>query len=407
MAVFVYKAADRLGKMIDGVMEAPDPRAVIERLQREEYFPIKVAQQEEGRRFWPSRPSWGAGPVKGRDLLAFTQQLATLFEAGLPLDRALSILEELAPSPRLRTVVTDLQKSVRSGSSFADALAKHHPRPFSRLYINMVRAGEKGGVLEVTLKRVAEFQEASQEFRDALTSALIYPLLLTGVGGASVIFLLTFVIPRFAQIFSDLGQAIPLPTQILLAVSGFLQLYWWAFGLGLVLLFLSGRVWLATGEGRFAWDRAVLKLPILGEIIRKVEVARFARTLGTLLKSGVPVLSAMAVVREIIGNQLLARSVARLADGVQRGAGLAFPMGEAGGIFPPLAVHMVRVGEETGRLEEMLLKTAETFEAEVRVRVKRAIGLLEPAIILAMGLIVGFIVVAMLMAIFSINEIAL
>ena len=407
MAVFVYKAADRLGKTIDGVMEAPDPRAVIERLQREEYFPIKVLQQDEGRRFLPSRPSWGAGPIKGRDLLAFTQQLATLFEAGLPLDRALSILEELAPSPRLRSVVTDLQKSVRSGSSFADALAKHHPRPFSRLYINMVRAGEKGGVLEVTLKRLAEFQEASQEFRDALTSALIYPLLLTGVGGASVIFLLTFVIPRFAQIFSDLGQAIPLPTQILLTVSGFLQTYWWAFGLGLVLLFLGGRVWLGTEEGRLAWDRVLLKLPLLGEIIRKVEVARFARTLGTLLKSGVPVLSAMAVVREIIGNQLLARAVARLADGIQRGAGLAFPMGEAGGIFPPLAVHMVRVGEETGRLEEMLLKTAETFEAEVRVKVKRAIGLLEPAIILAMGLIVGFIVVAMLMAIFSINDIAL
>ncbi|HLC43174.1 MAG TPA: type II secretion system F family protein [Methylomirabilota bacterium] len=402
MAVFVYKAADRIGKTIDGVMEAPDQRAVIERLQREEYFPIKVAPQSEGRRFWPSL-SVG---IRERDLLAFTQQLATLFEAGLPLDRSLGILEELAPSPKLRTVVNDLQRSVRSGSSLAEALAKHHPRPFSRLYINMVKAGEKGGVLELTLRRLAEFQEAAQEFRDAVTSALIYPILLTSVGGGAIVFLLLYVVPRFAQIFSDLGQAIPLPTQILLAISGFLNTYWWALALGAVLVALGGRVWLRTDEGRVAWDRTTLKLPLLGEIITKIEVARFSRTLGTLLKSGVPVLTAMAVVREIITNQLLARAVGRLADGVQRGAGLSFPMSESSGLFPPLAVHMVRVGEETGRLEEMLLKTAETFETEVKIKVKRAIGLFEPLIILTMGILVGLIVVALLMAIFSIQEIA-
>jgi len=402
MAVFVYKAADRIGKTIDGVMEAPDQRAVIERLQREEYFPIKVAPQSEGRRFWPS---FSIG-IRERDLLAFTQQLATLFEAGLPLDRSLGILEELAPSPKLRTVVNDLQRSVRSGSSLAEALAKHHPRPFSRLYINMVKAGEKGGVLELTLRRLAEFQEAAQEFRDAVTSALIYPILLTSVGGGAIVFLLLYVVPRFAQIFSDLGQAIPLPTQILLAISGFLNTYWWALALGAVLVALGGRVWLRTDEGRVAWDRTTLKLPLLGEIITKIEVARFSRTLGTLLKSGVPVLTAMAVVREIITNQLLARAVGRLADGVQRGAGLSFPMSESSGLFPPLAVHMVRVGEETGRLEEMLLKTAETFETEVKIKVKRAIGLFEPLIILTMGILVGLIVVALLMAIFSIQEIA-
>ena len=402
MAVFVYKAADRLGKTIDGVMEAPDHRAVIERLQREEYFPIKVEPQTEGRRFWPSL-SVG---IRERDLLAFTQQLATLFEAGLPLDRSLGILEELAPSPKLRTVVNDLHRSVRSGSSFAESLARHHPRPFSRLYINMVKAGERGGVLELTLRRLAEFQEAAQEFHDALVSALIYPILLTTVGGGAVVFLLAYVVPRFAQIFSDLGQAIPLPTQILLAVSGFLNSYWWALVLGVVAVVLGSRIWLQSEEGRLAWDRTILKLPLLGEIVRKIEVARFARTLGTLLKSGVPVLTAMGVVKEIIGNQLLARAVSRLADGVQRGAGLSFPMSESGGLFPPLAVHMVRVGEETGRLEEMLLKTAETFETDVRIQVKRAIGLLEPMIILIMGVVIGLIVVAVLMAIFSIQEIA-
>jgi general secretion pathway protein F len=403
MPVFVYKAADRRGKTIDGVMEATDQRAVVEQLHREEYYPIRVAPQSESRGWVPSL---GRGRVRGRDLLAFTQQLATLFEAGLPLDRTLAILEGLANTPRLKAVAGDLLKSVQGGSSLADAMAKHHPRPFSRLYVNMVRAGEKGGVLEVALRRLADLLEANQEFREAIVSALIYPALLTSVGGAAVVFLLTFVIPRFAQIFSDLGQAIPLPTQILLAVSGTVQAYWWALLLAAVILALSARIALETPQGRLAWDRTALRLPLIGEISLKLEVSRFARTLGTLLKSGVPVLSSLAVVREMIGNTILARAIERLSDGVKRGAGLAAPMGESG-LFPPLAVHMVRVGEETGRLEEMLLKVALTFETEVRTAVKRLVALLEPGIILAMGLVVGFIVVAMLMAIFSINEVPL
>ena len=403
MPVFVYKAADQRGKAIDGVMDAPDARAVVERLHREAYFPIEVTPQVERRALWPRL---GGSRIKHRDLLAFTQQLATLFEAGLPLDRALSVLEDLSANARLKLVVGDLLRSVRSGASFSEALAKHHPRPFSRLYINMVRAGEKGGVLEVTLRRLAEFLEAAQELREAIVSALIYPALLTGVGGAAVVFLLTFVIPRFAEIFGDLGQAIPLPTQILLTVSQALTDYWW----GLALLALAGllglRIVLATGEGRLAWDRARLRLPLVGEVALKLEVARFARTLGTLLRSGVPMLGALEVVKEMLANQLLARALEQVSMGVKQGAGLSAPMGQSG-VFPPLALHMVRVGEETGRLEEMLLKVAESFEADVRSAVKRLIGLLEPAIILTMGLLVGFVVVAMLMAIFSINEIPL
>src|SRR5438552_5412451 len=205
MPVFVYRAADRRGQTIDGVMEAPDARAVIERLQRDAYFPIRVAPHAE-------RAGWlsfgGSSRVSQRDLLAFTQQLATLFEAGLPLDRGLTILEELAPTPRLKTIVTDLVHGVRGGSSLSDALSRHHPRPFSRLYVNMVRAGEKGGVLEVTLRRLAEFLEARAAFRDAIISALAYPLVITLVGAGAIVFLLTFVIPRFATIFSDLGQTI-------------------------------------------------------------------------------------------------------------------------------------------------------------------------------------------------------
>jgi general secretion pathway protein F len=404
MPVFVYKAADRRGQTVDGVMEAPDARAVVERLHKEAYYPIRVAPHAE-------RTSWlavggGSSRVRQRDLLALTQQLATLFEAGLPLDRALSIMQELAGSPRIRTIVTDLLHSVRGGASFSEALAKHHPRPFSRLYINMVRAGEKGGVLEVSLRRLAEFLEARAAFNEAVVSALAYPLVITTVGAGAIVFLMTFVIPRFATIFDDLGQTIPLPTQILLTVSAALQTYWWVGAIAALVAALAWRVWTANPEGRLAWDRTLLRLPIVGALTMKVETARFARTLGTMLRSGVPVLGAMGVVGDMMSNQAVGVAVSRLADGVKRGGTIATGM-QQHGTFPALAVHMVRVGEETGRLEEMLLKVADTFETDVRTELKRVLGLLEPAIILGMGVLVAFIVVAMLLAIFSINEMPL
>ncbi|HBH03980.1 MAG TPA: type II secretion system protein GspF, partial [Candidatus Rokubacteria bacterium] len=337
---------------------------------------------------------------------AFTQQLATLFEAGLPLDRALAILEELAGNPRLKTIVGDLLAGVRGGASLSEALGKHHPRPFSRLYINMVRAGEKGGVLEVALRRLAEFLEARATFVEAVRSALAYPAFVITVGIGAVVFLMTFVIPRFATIFADLGQAIPLPTRVLLAVSAAFQAYWWA-GLAAVLAaVLAWRVWTGSPQGRLQWDQFLLGLPLIGRLSTKIETARFARTLGTMLKSGVPMLGALAVVGDTMTNQAIGRGVSRLADGVKRGGTLAAGMQEQAP-FPALAIHMVRVGEETGRLEEMLLKVADTFEADVRTEMKRALDLLGPVVIVGMGVLVAFIVVAMLLAIFSINEIPL
>lgn len=401
----MYRAADRRGQTIDGVMEAADARAVVERLQKEAYYPIKVSPQTE-KRAWLSAGGSSTGRIRQRDLLALTQQLATLFEAGLPLDRALAILEELAPNARVKTITSDLLRSVRSGASLSDALAKHHPRPFSRLYINMVRAGEKGGVLEVALRRLAEFLEARAAFRDAISTALAYPIVITLVGSAAIVFLLTFVIPRFSSIFADLGQAIPLPTQILLWISAAVQQYWWV-GIATVLgAILAWRMWTTSPEGRLQWDQALISLPIVGPLTLNVETARFTRTLGTMLKSGVPVLGAMAVVGDMMSNQAVARWVERVSDTVKRGSTIAAALAEHAR-FPPLAVHMVRVGEETGRLEEMLLKVAETFETDVRTDLKRVIGLLEPAIILTMGVLVAFIVVAMLLAIFSINELPL
>src|SRR5437763_17096536 len=246
MPVFVYRAADRRGQTIDGVMEAPDAHGVVERLQKDAYFPIRVAPHAE-------RAGWMAfgvsSRVSQRDLLAFTQQLATLVEAGLPLDRALAIQEELASTPRVKAIVTDLLNSVRGGSSLSEALAKHHPRPFSRLYINMVRAGEKGGVLEVSLRRLAEFLEARSAFTEAIVSALAYPLVITTVGAGAVIFLLIFVIPRFATIFADLHQAIPLPTQILMSVSSTMREYWWVGGLLILAAVLGWRTWTGTPQG--------------------------------------------------------------------------------------------------------------------------------------------------------------
>jgi general secretion pathway protein F len=299
--------------------------------------------------------------------------------------------------------MADVLRSVQGGTSLADALGKHHPRPFSRLYINMVRAGEKGGVLETTLRRLAGFLDESQEFRDALVSALIYPVLLTGVGTAAVVFLMTFVIPRFATIFKDLGATIPLPTLILLEASGFIQHYWWLLALLVTAGVLGGRMVLATPRGRLGADRLLLRLPLAGTVIVQTEVARFTRILGTLLKSGVAMIPALTVVKDMLGNQVLAGAVESLSDGVRRGAGLARPMAEAR-TFPALAVHLVRVGEETGRLEETLLQVAASLEADTRKLVKRLIALAEPCIILVMGLVVGFIVVAMLMAILSVTD---
>jgi general secretion pathway protein F len=402
---FAYKAADQRGQTIDGVMEATDARSVVERLQRDAYFPIQVAPQRE-------RPGlgglalggWGQRGIRGRELVAFSQQLATLLEAGLPIDRALGIQEELTPSPRLRAIIGDVLRSVRGGTSLGEALAKHHPRPFSRLYVNMVRAGERGGVLEQTLRRLAEFLEEAQEFRDALVSALIYPTLLAAVGGAAVVFLMTFVIPRFADIFRDLGSTIPLPTQVLLVISAWLRRYWWAIGGAGLAVTLALRVWMATPAGRLKADRILLRLPVLGPIALETEVARFSRITGTLLRSGVPMLAALAVVKDMMGNQVLARAVDSLGDGVRGGAGLSKPMVDTG-VFPALAIHMVRVGEETGRLDEMLLKVGATFETDTRKHLKRLVALIEPGIILTMGLVVGFIVVAMLLAILSITDI--
>ena len=405
MPTFQYKAKTRAGELVTGTLAAGDRRLALAELGRLGYFPLAVetAKVEEGER---KVTLSFRNRITSRDVLMFTQQLATLFEATLPLDRSLAILEELAPNARVKAIVADLLVSVRGGSSLSEALTKHHPRPFSRLYINMIRAGERGGVLEITLRRLAEFLEARAQFADAVLTAVAYPAVVFTFGIGAIIFLMTFVIPRFATIFADLGQTVPLPTQILLTVSTIFSSYWWVG----VLLALGGvlawRMWTASPHGRLQCDQTILGAPLIGPLIMKIETARFARTLGTMLKSGVPVMSALGVVGDTMTNQAIGQAVERLGDGVKRGGTIAAGM-QAQAPFPALAIHMVRVGEETGRLEDMLLKVAETFETDVGTDLKRVLRLLEPVIIFGMGVLVAFIVVAMMLAIFSINEIPL
>lgn len=407
MPLFVYKASDRSGKIITGTMEAKNRSMVINRLQNSSYFPIKI-EEGTGKRSTLSERLKGKrlfSRISKKEILGFTQQLSTLTGSAIPLDRSLATLKQLTQNERLASLIDDVHKNVHGGSLFADALAQHS-RYFSKLYVNMIKAGETGGVLEGVLARLAEFLESAQELKDNIVSALIYPILLTIVGGAAVTVLLIFVVPKFKMIFLDMGQTLPMPTQILLGFSQGIIDYWWLIlGVCGVVYYLVRR-YINTPRGRWKWDSTKLKIPLFGDLIQKIEIARFTRTLGTLIQSGVPILQSLSIVKDIIGNVVISRAISDAQVSIKEGEKISEPLKESG-VFPPLAVHMIDVGEETGQLEAMMFKVADTFETEVRNAVKRMIGLLEPALILLMGIIVGFIVISMLIAIFSINEVPL
>ncbi len=413
MAHFQYRAADPEGKVVEGTIEAAEAAAVVARLQDRGLIPIRIgaatgdakAKGKAGAGGAASRLSLPAMTVRRRlnqkDLLIVTQELSTLLSAGLPLDRSLATLVELADKPDLKAVLGDVLQSVRGGKSLAEALSKH--RFFPSLYVNMVRAGEVGGFLEAVLERLLEYLERSQELRDEARAALAYPVVLTGAMGVSILVLLTYVLPKFSELFDDMGQALPLSARVVMAVSEGVRNYWW-LGLALIAaLVFAIRHYLRTPKGSLAWDQWKLRLLVVGDVVRKMEVAKIARTLGTLLKSGVPMVQALGIVKEITSNQVVARSLAEVEVGVREGAGVSEPLARSG-VFPPLAIQMIAVGEDTGKLDEMLLKVAGYFDREVRVRIQQFTRLLEPVLILVMGLAVGFIVVSMLSAIFSVND---
>ena len=405
MPEFSYKATDRMGKIVEGLMEAPEEKAVINKLQNLGYIPIKIGAPSKSRSFSLEIDITAFFKrIYSRDVMTFTQQLSTLLSAGLPLDKSLFIVAELTEKGEVQKVVRDVLASIQGGSSFADALVKH-PKVFSKLYINMVRAGEAGGVLELVLERLVSFLESSQELKDYITSSMLYPVLLTGVCGIAIVILLTFVIPRFSTMFEEVGKGIPASAQFLMGLSAFIKGYWWVI-LGVVAgIVVSVKKYLATEKGRLKWDGLKLKLIVVKALVQKIEVARFARTLGTLIKSGVPILSALNIVKETIGNVIIAGSLVGIHEGVKEGEGISKPLKNAN-TFPPLAIHMITVGEETGKLDEMLLKVADTYEQDVRNTVKRFISLLEPALIFFMAMVVGAIVITMLLAIISVNDIS-
>lgn len=402
MPRFAYRAVNAAGRVVAGEVEAESRRGVLLRLAAERVYPLQV---EEARAAAPPGRGWARRQITGRDVQLFTEQLATLLQAGLELDRSLEILAQLAATPRLREVLTGVRQHVRGGSSFAAALGRY-PEVFPRFYVSMVTAGEAGGALEVILERLAQALARLQELKEFLISSLIYPAFLVSAGGGAIAVLLLWVIPGFSTIFEQVGQGLPLPTQVLLAVSQFLSGYWWALLGGALAAAIALRQAQVSPQGRLAWHRWLLRLPLLGAIVLRAEVARVCQTLGTLLTSGVPVLQALAIVKGTVGNELIARALDPVAEGVKKGAGMAAPLA-ASGVFPPLAVHMITVGEETGRLEEMLGRVAEVYEGEVRHAVRRVMVLVEPVMIVVMGLVVGAIVFSMLAAIFSINELPL
>jgi len=407
LAQFQYRAVDPQGKVVEGTIEAAEVPAVVARLHDRGLIPLDIGASGDGARLRPARlalpqlRSFGRQRVRHRDLLVLTQELAALSSAGLPLDRSLATLAELADNPELKRIVSEVLHAVQGGKSLAEALAQH--RVFPPLYVNMIRAGEVGGFLDTVLQRLTEYLESAQELRDEVRSALTYPVLLTGAMGLSVTVLLVYVLPKFSALFTDMGRALPLQARIVLGFSDLLRAYWWAL-LGTVGAVVGAvRYSIRTPRGRYSWDAWRLRMWLLGPLLRKMEVARVARTLGTLLKSGVPMLQALGIVKEIVGNQVISRALGEVEIGVREGAGVADPLARSG-VMPALAIQMIAVGEETGRLDELLLRVADHFDREVRVQVQQFTRLLEPVLILVMGLGIGFIVISMLSAIFSVND---
>ena len=401
MPEFSYKAIKGTGELVQGTLVAETEPAVLAQLRRMGCMPIRVSSKDGS-----TGASWALFRGRGTsssDRLNFARQLATLVRAGVPIDRSLSLCRDLAEKPALQTVIAGTLKELRSGQSLASSLAAN-PRFFPPLYVAMMRAGEASGTLPAVLDRLVEFEEFSAELRGYLISALIYPMVLLAVGTVAIAFLLGFVVPRFAQIFEEAGKELPLPTQILMDVSQAFRDYGWIAAVVIIITVMLFSRWVRTESGRLRWDQWRLKAPLLGDVSLKLEIARFAKTMGTLLNQAVPIISALRLTREVLSNRRVAAAVEPLIQGVKRGQGLASPLAETR-MFPALAVQLMTLGEQTGKLDAMLLELAAIYDREVRVATKRMVALVEPAVILAMGLVVGTIVISTLLAIVSINEV--
>jgi general secretion pathway protein F len=401
-ATFHYRAIAADGKQRAGVITADDSKSVARQLVRQGLTPVYVGFEEK-KAGAITMPSFGGG--RRKDVLFFTQELSTLLNSGVPLDRALSITSELTTRQQFRAIVLDILRSIKGGKSLADSLALH-PLYFSDLFINMVRAGEASGSLGQIFERLSEFERSRDELRGYIISSMIYPSLLACVGAGSIFLILNFVVPRFASIFDDGHMKIPLPTKIMLDASHIVQDWWWVVALVIISTAVSFRWYIGTPNGRSWWDDTRLKIPMLGEALRKAETSRFARAMSTLVGNSVPLVQSLHISAGILYNTKMANSLRDVAQGVKRGEGIAQPLARTH-MFPPLASHLLTVGEETGKLDLMFARMADIYEEETRAAIKRFTSIFEPLVILIMGIIVGGLILSMLIAITSINDVAI
>ncbi|MCJ7592896.1 MAG: type II secretion system F family protein [Woeseiaceae bacterium] len=402
MMRFRYKAATPDGVVSDGVLIGDSRDHVVRQLRALNQIPIRIdaAKAEKTQRKLGFRKSRRA--ITEQQVADITRELATLLRAGMPLDRALGILASLSADEPIGEVLADVRESVKHGRSLAESI-EAHPRVFNNFYTNLLRAAETGGALETVLERLADHLDKNIEIKNAVKSALVYPIVLVGVAVISIFILLGYVVPQFTEMFENVGQALPLSTRITIGTGEFLRDWGWLLAVMLALAVLLVQRQLRDPHQALAWHRRVLKTPVAGELVLKIEVARFARTLATLLQNGIPLLKALTIVRNTMSNRVLANGLDRVASGLREGQSLADPLAKLTQ-FPAFAVHMIKVGEESGNLSEILLQVASTYDRDTQVTLKRALALLEPVLILVLGAIIAAVIISILVAILGINE---
>lgn len=394
MPKFVYSARPATGGDIQrGELEVKSKEEVLAYLHRQKLIPVSVRQKDAGITI-----QFGSG-VSTRDIVIFTRQFATMINSGLPLVQSLDILAEQTENQALRKVIQEVLYDVESGNTLADALGKH-PKVFTELYVNMVAAGEAGGILDTILLRLATFLEKNDALVRKIKGAMIYPAVIFTVAILAVVVLLVFVIPTFQNMFESAGIPLPLPTQLVINMSRFLQGYWWALGAGVVGLVFLIRQTYQTPAGRLAIDKVLLNLPILGDLQRKAAVARFTRTLGTLVSSGVSILDGLEITAKTAGNRVIHDAVMGSRASIAGGETISGPLKESG-VFPPMVVQMINVGEQTGGLDEMLTKIADFYDEEVDAAVEALLAAMEPIMIVVLGVVVGGMIVSMYLPIFD------
>ncbi len=422
MPNFAYVAMDSQGKEITGVIDAPNSNEVVSILRQSGYFPTNVVPEGQANKALkkqqraiqqaaarPAAKRSGLSPltrksIKSKTLMIFTRQLATLIDSGLPLLRGLNVLGKQERDPVLRGTIERLADSVQGGNTFSESLAQH-PRIFNKLYVNMVKAGELGGVLEIVLSRLAEFQEKAQKVKNKVVSAMFYPIVVLFIAVAIMIFLMVFIVPKFEEIFRDMlgNKDLPPLTSAVIGTSRIIQSNFLGILIALTVLWFTFVFFARTPAGRRIIDSMKLKLPLFGDLVRKSAISRFSRTLGTLVSSGVPILQALNITRETAGNVVLAEAISKVHDSVKEGESIVAPL-EASGVFPPMVISMIDVGEETGQLPEMLLKIADIYDDEVDNAVAGLTSLLEPIMIVILALVVGTIVIALFLPLISIIQ---